>query len=271
MSKIKLLSEQVYNKIAAGEVVERPASVVKELVENALDAGAGRIAVMIEEAGAKLILVTDDGEGMDDDDALMCMESHATSKISKAEDIFAVRSFGFRGEAIPSIASVSRMSIRTRRRDVPCGVEVAEQGGKLIAANPAGCAPGTEIAVRDLFFNVPARKKFLKTSATEERHIVAALTNISLAHSQVSFELKADGRMIFCSPASASILPRVRELFGREFANALLPVSKSEGGIKVTGYISGREYTRASRVDQRVFVNGRPVESQAVYRGIREG
>ncbi len=271
MSKIKMLSENVCNKIAAGEVVERPASVVKELIENSLDAGAGKLSVSVEKAGSKLIRIADDGEGMDEDDALLCFETHATSKITSEEDIYSISSFGFRGEALPSIAAVSRMSMRTRRRESPGGVEVVMQGGKMIAENPAGCAPGTEVTVRDLFYNVPARRKFLKSPATEERHILDCITNISLAHPETAFEVKIDGRIFLSSPASSSLLPRIRELFGKEFADALLPVSKTENGISVTGFISKRSYTKASRSDQRIFVNGRPIESQSVYRGIREG
>jgi len=179
MSLIHTLPENVCNRIAAGEVVERPSSVVKELVENALDAGGDRIVVSIEDAGRKLISVQDNGAGMDEDDALLCFESHATSKIRNEEDIYAIQSFGFRGEAIPSIASVSKMTVRTRQKEQSGGYEVVVQGGKAIASNPVGCAPGTEVSVRDLFYNLPARKKFLKTVATEERHIIETMTNIA--------------------------------------------------------------------------------------------
>ncbi len=266
-----MLSEAVCNKIAAGEVVERPASVVKELVENGLDAGAGKILVAVEKAGSRCIRIVDDGEGMDEDDAMLCFESHATSKIVKEDDIFTISSFGFRGEAMPSIASVSKMSIRTRRRDAASGVEVLVHGGKMIASNPTGCAPGTEVIVKDLFYNIPARKKFLKSNATEERHILDCVSSISLAHPGVTFEVKVDGRTFLSSPASTSLIPRIRELFGKEYADALVPVSQTENGITVSGYISKRNFTRASRADQRIFVNGRSIESQAVYRGIKEG
>ncbi len=270
MSSIHLLSETVWNRIAAGEVVERPASVVKELVENSLDAGATRIRVSVEDAGRKLISVQDNGCGMDEDDAMLCFESHATSKIRNEEDIFAIDSFGFRGEAIPSIASVSKMSVRTRRKENSGGFEVIVHGGKTIAANPAGCAPGTEVTIKELFYNHPARKKFLRSAATEERHIAECITNIALAHPQTAFELRMDGRTVIAAPSCKELLPRIRELFGKGCAEALIPVNM-QGGIGITGYISGRDYTKATRGEQRVFINSRPVESLSVFRGIRDG
>lgn len=270
MSKIRQLSDEVCNKIAAGEVVERPASIVKELVENSLDAGAMKITVTIEDGGRRSISVADDGEGMDADDALLCLDPHSTSKISSEADIFDIASFGFRGEAIPSIAAVTRLTIRTRRRETPEGVEVFTAGGKAVSEKPAGCPPGTEVAARDLFFNVPARKNFLRTVATEERHIVEILSNIALAHHDVAFVLKADGRILLSTPAAPSILPRIAEFFGREYAGALLPLSRTERGITVNGFIARRGFTRNSRAEQRIFVNARPVESAPVYRAIKE-
>lgn len=270
MSKIRQLSDEVCNKIAAGEVVERPASIVKELVENSLDAGARKITVMIEDGGRRAISVADDGEGMDADDALLCLDPHSTSKISSEADIFDIASFGFRGEAIPSIAAVTRLTIRTRRRETPEGVEVFIAGGKAVSEKPAGCPPGTEVCARDLFFNVPARKNFLRTVATEERHIVEILSNIALAHHDVAFILKADGRILLSTPSAPSILPRISEFFGREYAGALLPFSRTERGITVNGFIARRGFTRNSRAEQRIFVNARPVESAPVYRAIKE-
>jgi len=270
MSKIRQLSDEVCNKIAAGEVVERPASIVKELVENSLDAGAMKITVTIEDGGRRSISVADDGEGMDADDALLCLDPHSTSKISSEADILDIASFGFRGEAIPSIAAVTRLTIRTRRRETPEGVEVFIAGGKAVTEKPAGCPPGTEVTARDLFFNVPARKNFLRTVATEERHIVEILSNIALAHHDVAFVLKADGRILLSTPSAPSILPRIAEFFGREYAGALLPFSRTERGITVNGFIARRGFTRNSRAEQRIFVNARPVESAPVYRAIKE-
>lgn len=270
MSKIRQLSDEVCNKIAAGEVVERPASIVKELVENSLDAGAMKITVTIEGGGSRSISVADDGEGMDADDALLCLDPHSTSKITSEADIFDIASFGFRGEAIPSIAAVTRLTIRTRRRETPEGVEVFIAGGKAVSEKPAGCPPGTEVIARDLFFNVPARRSFLRTVATEERHIVEILSNIALAHHAVAFVLKADGRILLSTPAAPSILPRIGEFFGREYAAALLPFSRTERGITVNGFIARRGFTRNSRAEQRIFVNARPIESAPVYRAIKE-
>lgn len=271
MSKIHLLTEQVCNKIAAGEVVERQSSVVKELVENALDAGAGKISVTVEKAGRKLIQVRDNGEGMDEDDALLCFESHATSKIRDEADIYAISSFGFRGEAIPSIASVSRFTLRTRRKEAAAGTEIAVHAGKFISNIPAGCAPGTEVTVRDLFYNLPARRKFMRSDSTEERHILDCVTNMALANPETAFELKVDGRILISSPAAPDLLPRLRDLFGKTFADALIPVQHKEFGISVDGFISNRSFTRNSRSDQRTFVNGRCIEAQTIFRGIREG
>ena len=190
--------------------------------------------------------------------------------ISSEADIFDIASFGFRGEAIPSIAAVTRLTIRTRRRETPEGVEVFIAGGKAVSEKPAGCPPGTEVTARDLFFNVPARKNFLRTVATEERHIVEILSNIALAHHDVAFILKADGRILLSTPSAPSILPRISEFFGREYAGALLPFSRTERGITVNGFIARRGFTRNSRAEQRIFVNARPVESAPVYRAIKE-
>ena len=271
MSKIHLLTEQVCNKIAAGEVVERPSSVVKELVENSLDAGAGKISIQVEKAGRKLIQVRDNGEGMDEDDALLCFESHATSKIRDEADIYAISSFGFRGEAIPSIASVSRFTLRTRRKEAAAGTEITVHAGKFISNVPTGCAPGTEVTVRDLFYNLPVRRKFMRSESTEERHILDCVTNIALANPETAFELKVDGRLLISSPAAPDLLPRLRDLFGKTFTDALIPVRHKEFGISIEGFISKRSFTRNSRSDQRTFVNGRCIEAQTIFRGIREG
>jgi DNA mismatch repair protein MutL len=271
MSRINLLPEQIYNKIAAGEVVERPASVLKELLENSLDAHADKISVRIQKAGSDMIAVVDNGDGMDADDALLCFEAHATSKIKAESDLFAITTMGFRGEALPSIASVSRITLRTRQKDSPEGSEVIIQGGKMVSARPAGCAPGTEIIVRDLFFNTPARKKFLRSAGTEEHHIAEMMTSLALAHPEISFELRIDGRNFMNSPGSADLIPRIRHLFGRDYADALLPLSGGLNGIEVSGYIARRSFTKTTRSEQRLFVNSRPVESQAIYRAVRDG
>jgi DNA mismatch repair protein MutL len=203
MNRIRLLSEQVANQIAAGEVIERPASVVKELVENALDAGAGRVTVEIQAGGRSLVRVTDDGTGMSRDDALLCLERHATSKIQKAEDLAAIVTMGFRGEALPSIASVSRFTLTTRERDAgsPEGTQVVVNGGKISEVKAAGTATGTSVEVRQLFFNLPVRRKFLRTEETEAAHIQHYLTLAALAFPEVAFTFQKDGRLIWQLPA----------------------------------------------------------------------
>lgn len=271
MSKIKVLPENIFNKIAAGEVIERPASVVKELTENSIDAGALNIIINIEKAGTKLISVSDDGSGMDADDALLCLEPHATSKIATEKDIEKILTLGFRGEALPSIASISRFSIRTRRHSDREGTEVIVHGGKYISTAPAGCAPGTEIIVKDLFFNTPARKKFLRGQTTEERHIQETIMMLSLPYPHVAFELNMDGYKVFSSPAHSDLRPRIKIFFGKDMEENFIPVNYSSGELKVTGFTAKHGYTRNTRREQRVFVNGRPVESLPAFAGIREG
>src|SRR5712672_3373445 len=203
MNRIRLLPDHVANQIAAGEVVERPASVVKELVENALDAQASRVTVEIQAGGRSLIRVADDGLGMSRDDALLCLERHATSKIQRAEDLAAIATMGFRGEALPSIASVSRFTLTTREREStsPEGTQVVISGGKILEVKAAGCAPGTIIEVRQLFFNLPARRKFLRTEETEFAHIHHYLTLAALAYPEVAFSFSKDGRLVWQLPS----------------------------------------------------------------------
>ena len=234
MNRIRLLPEQVANQIAAGEVIERPASVVKELVENALDAEAGRVTVEIQAGGRSLVRVTDDGVGMSRDDALLCLERHATSKIQRAEDLASIATMGFRGEALPSIASVSRFILTTRERDneSPEGTRIIIGAGKILEVQAAGSAPGTTIEVRQLFFNLPARRKFLRTEPTESAHIQHYLTLAALAFPQVAFTFQKDGRPVWQLPAVkgggdtagglAALRERLRALHGAE--QKLVPV-----------------------------------------------
>ncbi len=271
MSNIRILPEDISNRIAAGEVIERPASVVKELVENSIDAHATSITINIEKAGRKLISITDNGDGMDEDDTLLCFEPHATSKITSIEDIDSIATMGFRGEAIPSIASISRFRLRTRQIDCLEGYEVIVEGGKFISSSPAGCAPGTEMSIRDLFFNTPARRKFLRTDNTEEKHITDTVCQLALANSNIAFELIIDGVKAIETPADSSLLPRIQTFFGKTMTNSLLPLEFEKAGIKVTGYIAQHGYTKKSRKEQRSFLNNRPIESQAIYRGIANG
>src|SRR5438067_5006441 len=237
MNRIRLLPEQVANQIAAGEVIERPASVVKELVENALDAGATRVTVEVQAGGRSLIRVTDDGTGMSRDDALLSLERHATSKIQRAEDLAAIATMGFRGEALPSIASVSRFTLLTRERDSnsPEGTRITINAGKMLEVKAAGTAPGTSVEIRQLFANLPARREFLRTEETEAAHIQHYLTLAALAFPEVAFTFQKDGRSIWNLPAVpaakdrpaqlAALKERLRALYGAE--QRLVPVDFS--------------------------------------------
>src|SRR3954464_13333541 len=237
MNRVRLLSEQVANQIAAGEVVERPASVVKELVENSLDAGAARVTVEIQAGGRSLVRVTDDGTGMSRDDALLCLERHATSKIQRAEDLHSIATMGFRGEALPSIASVSRMTLTTRERDgsPPAATQVIINGGKLLEVKEAGSPFGTSVEIRQLFFNLPARRKFLRSEETESAHIHHYLTLAALAYPEVAFSYIKDTRVIWQLAAIktgtgaearlASLKERMSAIMGSD--TKLLPVDFS--------------------------------------------
>ena len=225
MGRIHVLSENVANKIAAGEVVERPASVVKELLENSLDAGATRIRVNIEAGGRKLIQVIDNGCGMLRDDALLAFERHATSKIRDADDLLHVSTLGFRGEALPSIASVSRLRLETRAPEEDAGAVVEVNGGKILQVQEAGLPQGTSIAVRDLFFNTPARKKFLKAESTELAHIASLVTHYALAHPDKHFQLHSATNAVLVAPPVGDHSGRIYQVFGKEVRDQLLPVA----------------------------------------------
>jgi len=309
MNRIRLLSEQVANQIAAGEVVERPASVVKELVENSLDADSKKITVEIGAGGRSLIRVTDDGFGMSRDDALLCLERHATSKIQRAEDLASIATMGFRGEALPSIASVSRFTLTTRERESysPEGTQIIIAGGKISEVKAAGTAPGTSIEVRQLFFNLPARRKFLRTEETEAAHIQHYLTLAALAFPEVAFTFVKDGRNVWQLPAVKSgaatssrieaLRERLRALLGDEkllsvnfsasleenfrheeteisFETALPEKSEIENHkskIQIWGLIGSPGVSRATRDGQFVFVNRRPVENRGINYALIEG
>src|SRR5437016_8591052 len=281
MGRIHVLSEHVANKIAAGEVVERPASVLKELLENSLDAGATRIKVQIEGGGKKLILVSDNGCGMVRDDALLAFERHATSKIKDAEDLLNIDTLGFRGEALPSIASVSRVSLLTRSPEEPGGTILEIAGGKILKVEEAGLPAGTSIAVRDLFFNTPARKKFLKTETTELSHIASLVTHYALAHPEKHFELhSATNAMLLAAPVP-SHADRIYQIFGKETLDQLIPViatvqlerlgipepppwrrgeeyeSPEPGEIRIHGFVSRPEIQKLNRNSIFTLVKGR--------------
>jgi DNA mismatch repair protein MutL len=297
MNRIRLLPEQVANQIAAGEVIERPASVVKELVENALDAQAVRVTVEIQAGGRSLIRVTDDGMGMSRDDALLCLERHATSKIRRAEDLAEIGTMGFRGEALPSIASVSRFTLTTLERagDSPEGTQIIIAGGEILEVKAAGTSPGTTVEVRQLFFNLPARRKFLRTEETEAGHIQHYLMLAALAFPEVAFSFQKDGRSVWQLPAVktggdaaarlGALRERLRALYGPEqkllavdFTAELESATTQEEGeatpalaCRLWGFMGGPGVSRSTREDQHLFVNRRPVENRGLNFALLEG
>jgi DNA mismatch repair protein MutL len=264
MAKVRILPDRVANQIAAGEVIERPAAVVKELVENALDAGATRIAVEFRQGGRALMRVEDNGHGMNRDDALLALERHATSKIAAADDLDRLASYGFRGEALPSIASVSRFTLQTRTADDAAGTEVLVNGGRLLHVRDCGRAPGTSIEVAHLFNSVPARRKFLKTDATEAAHIIHCVRLYALACPGTAFTLVEDGRVVFRSPECRNLADRVGEIFGRQLAALAVPIAVEEPGLRLEGLIGRPGVGRPTRHEMLVFVNGRPVDSRTL-------
>ncbi|MBX3738129.1 MAG: DNA mismatch repair endonuclease MutL [Candidatus Didemnitutus sp.] len=264
MPRIRVLSDRVANQIAAGEVIERPAAVIKELVENSLDAGATRIEVEFRHGGRSYMRIEDNGCGMSKDDALLCLERHATSKIVETTDLDTLHSFGFRGEALPSIASVAKFELQTRPADASAGTEVLVNGGKLVHVRECGVAPGTRITVTHLFNAVPARRKFLKSDATESAHIIQTVRLYALACPQTAFTLIEDGRVLFQSPACTTLEARVAEIFGRQFTADALSVDANDNGLRLTGLIGKPGVSRAARHEMIMFVNQRPVDSRTL-------
>ena len=261
MGTIRLLPELVANKIAAGEVVERPSSVVKELVENALDAHATRITISIRHGGKSFIKVVDNGHGMDREDAELCCERHATSKIKDSEDIFSIQSLGFRGEALPSIASVSRLVLQTKTPSQELGMELSLRGGRKESIKENGMPDGTSITVSDLFFNTPARKKFLKGEKAEYVSIAETVTTISLAYPHVAFKLSKDDEVQFDYPSCSHLQERLLTTHHREWVKHLLPLHMEGGEVTMNGYIAKAELSRTNRTAQFFFINRRPVKS----------
>lgn len=270
-NRVQVLPEQVANQIAAGEVIERPASVVKELVENSLDAGATRIEVEIQNGGRNLIRVTDDGCGMGHDDALLCLERHATSKISKAEDLFTIRSLGFRGEAIPSIAAVSRFRLLTCEKDAERGTEILIDGGKVLNVHEAGSPAGTTIEVRSIFNNVPARRKFLRTEQTEWAHIEHFLRLVAIARPDIHLEVFHNGTNVLRLPRDKTLNQRLAAIFEKEWITNTVPVDAQGGGFTLTG-VTGKPGTgRGDRQEMIFFVNGRNIQNATLNQGLLEG
>jgi DNA mismatch repair protein MutL len=272
MGRIRLLPETVASQVAAGEVVERPASVVKELVENSLDAGARKIDIVIRRGGISLVRVIDDGCGMDRDDALLSLERHATSKIRAAADLQAVATLGFRGEALPSIASVSRFRLTTREARAIAGTEIIVNGGKIDVVRDGGEAPGTQVEVRSLFYNLPARRKFLRSENSESRNIEHQIHLQAIGHPDVGFSLMRDERMLFQLPAAATLSHRIRDLYGVELLPRLVEVNGAASPkIRISGFIGQAGLSRQTRTQQLVFVNARAIESSLITGAIREG
>ncbi|MBQ9829524.1 MAG: DNA mismatch repair endonuclease MutL [Akkermansia sp.] len=269
---IHLMSDILASQVAAGEVVERPASVVKELVENSIDAGAHSVRVELRRGGVSLIKVTDDGCGMSKADAALCLQRHATSKLVQVEDLFAIRQLGFRGEALPSIASVSHLTLTTRRAADVEGWRVSAEGGVEAPLMNAGCAPGTEISVSNLFFNTPVRRKFLKSDETEAGHVEHQVRLHALAFPEIRFTYVRDGQMVFDVPATHDLRQRIADFVGRETAAALMRIRPTEApGVRVSGYLMPISAARRNRRMQYVFLNGRPVEDQIINRAVRDG
>ncbi|MDX2227662.1 MAG: DNA mismatch repair endonuclease MutL [Verrucomicrobiae bacterium] len=271
MNRISVLPEALANQIAAGEVVERPAAVVKELLENSLDAGARRIRIEVRGGGKSLIRVSDDGTGMSADDALLCLERHATSKVRTLADLQKISSFGFRGEAIPSIASVCRFKLTTRNAEREEGSEIIINGGVLHQVGQCGCPVGTTVEVRSLFYNMPARRKFLRTENTEMAHIQQTVLLQALAHPEVAFTYLQEDRPFYQLAPAPGLLERIRELSGADFCRNLLEVRHASHGVVLRGYIGRPGISRSNRTEQNVFVNLRPVDNRTVNYALMEG
>jgi DNA mismatch repair protein MutL len=294
VGRIRVLSDNVANKIAAGEVVERPASVVKELLENSLDANATRIRIEVEAGGRKLIRITDNGHGMVKDDALLAFERHATSKLRTSDDLLSIATLGFRGEALPSIASVARVQLETRVAEEPAGTIVEIAGGNILRVEEAGLPIGTTLTIRDLFFNTPARRKFLKSEQTELSHIAALVTHYALAHPTKHFELHSSTQALLIAPAVTSAADRLFQIFGKETSNLMLPTAaeldfarvglpepppwKREedyappdpGYLRITGFVSKPELQKLNRNSAYVFVNQRLIRDKLILHALTE-
>lgn len=273
---IRLLPDHVANQIAAGEVVQRPASVVKELLENSVDAGAGHITLVLRDAGRTLVQVTDDGRGMGPDDARLCFERHATSKIRTADDLQTLRTKGFRGEALASIAAVAQVELRTRPADAELGTRVAMEGGRVRAQEPVAMAAGTTVLVRNLFYNIPARRQFLKSDAVELKHALEEFQRVALAHPGIGFQVRHNEQDLFHMPAGtpdtapgAALRQRVVHLLGRRYDERLVPVEEATGHLSVSGFIGKPEFARRTRGEQYFFVNRRFIRSSYLEHAVR--
>lgn len=268
MSTISVLPDILINKIAAGEVIERPASVVRELIDNSIDAGATCIDVEVLHGGKKLIKVSDNGRGMDRDDSLLCFKRHATSKIAEEDDLFDISTLGFRGEALPSIASISKIVLITSQANAEVGSKVEISAGNKIEVSDAPPSPGTMVEVRDIFYNTPARRKFLKTNPTELSHIIETVTQKAFAHPGLSFSLTHNNREILNVPAASTLKERFSQLYGGEFTNAFVDIRMQGKIISLAGFCSRADFTTGSRSHQNIFVNNRPVKNPTINHAV---
>ena len=264
---IKLLPDSVANQIAAGEVIQRPASAVKELMENALDAGATQIDLVVKDAGKSMIMVVDNGCGMSETDARLCFERHATSKISKAEDLFAIRTLGFRGEALASIAAIAQVELKTRRKEDEVGVKIVNEGSVVKEQTLVPMQPGTTFTVKNLFFNVPARRNFLKSPQAEMRHIVEEFTRVSLMNPDIGFTLNSDGKEVY-HLYPGNLKQRIMGLFGSNYEEKLLPVRQEAERVRIDGYIVKAEHAKKTRGEQYFFVNKRFIKHAYLHHAI---
>lgn len=270
MNSIRVLSDELISQIAAGEVIERPASAVKELVENSLDAGASQISVEIEEGGMKKIRVVDDGCGISREDAKLAFERHATSKIKSLDDLFSIKSLGFRGEALASIASVARVELRTRQEEESVGLLVEMDGGRRVRTEDCASIKGTDICIYGLFHHTPARKKYMKSERTEYGHIFELISGLALAHPEVGFRVKRDNVEVLNLPSRQTLKERIRVLFGNNSAEALVPVQYQQTNLLIGGYVGKPELARPNKKYQFLFVNGRAIQNRTVSKAVQE-
>ncbi|MBR1550140.1 MAG: DNA mismatch repair endonuclease MutL [Bacteroidales bacterium] len=269
MDIINILPDSVANQIAAGEVVDRPASAVKELLENAMDAGATQIDLVVKDAGRTLIQVVDNGCGMSDSDARLCFERHATSKIHRADDLFAIQTMGFRGEALASIAAIAQVELKTRMHDNELGTQVLIEGSQIVSQQPTACAPGTSLAVKNLFFNVPARRNFLKKDSVELSHIEEVFRRVTLIHYDLGFSLTSNGRVLYDLQAG-SMLQRIAGLYGNHYKERFFNVEEQTDLLKIKGFVGKPEYSRKTRGEQYLFVNGRFIKHPALSAAVEK-
>lgn len=269
MDIINILPDSVANQIAAGEVVDRPASAVKELLENAMDAGATQIDLVVKDAGRTLIQVIDNGCGMSDSDARLCFERHATSKIHKADDLFAIHTMGFRGEALASIAAIAQVELRTRQHENELGTEVRIEGSQVLNQQPTACAPGTSLSVKNLFFNVPARRNFLKKDSVELSHIEEVFRRVTLIHHDLGFTFNSNGRLLYDLKAG-SLLQRIAGLFGDNYKERFYHVEEETDLLRIKGFVGKPEYARKTRGEQYLFVNGRYIKHPALSAAVEK-